>query len=69
MITAKCYVLKTSVSNEKQCLDFFYLQKTRKVLTEKIAQLNSIVDDVFAQLRSEASPKGVAMDDEIEAAI
>ena len=69
VITAKCYLLNTSVSNDKQCLDFFYLQKTRKVLTEKIAQLNSAIDDVSAQLRSEDSPNGVAVDDEIEAAV
>ncbi|XP_022726235.1 uncharacterized protein LOC111282159 isoform X1 [Durio zibethinus] len=46
------------------------LEKTRKILTEKIAQLNSAIDDVSAQLRSEDAPNGVAMNtDEIEAAI
>uniref|UniRef100_A0A5B7C1X8 Localized to the inner membrane of the chloroplast n=1 Tax=Davidia involucrata TaxID=16924 RepID=A0A5B7C1X8_DAVIN len=46
------------------------LEKTRKVLTEKIAQLNSAIDDVSGQLRSEDSPNGVAVNsDEIEAAI
>ncbi|EEF52894.1 uncharacterized protein LOC8273643 [Ricinus communis] len=45
------------------------LEKTRKVLTEKIAQLNSAIDDVSAQLRSDDSPNGVAVNDEIEAAI
>ncbi|KAG2376302.1 uncharacterized protein HKW66_Vig0155440 [Vigna angularis] len=32
------------------------LEKTRKVLTEKIAQLNSAIDGVSAQLRSDVSP-------------
>ncbi|XP_050209445.1 uncharacterized protein LOC126660140 [Mercurialis annua] len=45
------------------------LEKTRKVLTEKIAQLNSAIDDVSAQLRSEDSPNGVAVNDELEATI
>ncbi|THG06994.1 hypothetical protein TEA_022925 [Camellia sinensis var. sinensis] len=46
-------------------------QKTRKVLAEKIAQLNSAIDDVSAQLRPEDdTPNGVAVDtDEVEAAI
>ncbi|KAF5943203.1 hypothetical protein HYC85_020845 [Camellia sinensis] len=47
------------------------LEKTRKVLAEKIAQLNSAIDDVSAQLRPEDdTPNGVAVDtDEVEAAI
>ncbi|PON33102.1 inner membrane localized protein [Parasponia andersonii] len=46
------------------------LEKTRKVLAEKIAQLNSAIDDVSAQLRSEDGPNGVAVSsDEIEATI
>ncbi|PPS01665.1 hypothetical protein GOBAR_AA19002 [Gossypium barbadense] len=46
------------------------LEKTRKVLTEKIAQLNAAIDDVSGQLRSEDAPNGVAVNsDEIEAAI
>uniref|UniRef100_A0A2P2IX94 Localized to the inner membrane of the chloroplast n=1 Tax=Rhizophora mucronata TaxID=61149 RepID=A0A2P2IX94_RHIMU len=46
------------------------LEKTRKILTEKIAQLNSAIDDVSAQLRSEDAPNGVASNsDEVEAAI
>ncbi|XP_027912976.1 uncharacterized protein LOC114172993 isoform X2 [Vigna unguiculata] len=32
------------------------LEKTRKVLTEKIAQLNSAIDGVSAQLRSDVVP-------------
>lgn len=48
---------------------YFTLQKTRKVLAEKIAQLNSAIDDVSSQLRSEEAPNGVAVkSDEIEAA-
>ncbi|OMO50962.1 hypothetical protein COLO4_37861 [Corchorus olitorius] len=46
------------------------LEKTRKVLTEKIAQLNSAIDDVSAQLRHEDAPNGAAVNsDEVEAAI
>ncbi|XP_057974479.1 uncharacterized protein LOC131162230 [Malania oleifera] len=46
------------------------LEKTRKVLTEKIAQLNSAIDDVSAQLRSEDAPNGAAVNsDEMEATI
>ncbi|XP_014520142.1 uncharacterized protein LOC106777128 isoform X2 [Vigna radiata var. radiata] len=33
------------------------LEKTRKVLTEKIAQLNSAIDGVSAQLRPDVVPK------------
>lgn len=46
------------------------LEKTRKILTEKIAQLNSAIDDVSSQLRSDDAPNGAAVNsDEIEAAI
>ncbi|KAG5018144.1 hypothetical protein AAZX31_06G015000 [Glycine max] len=45
------------------------LEKTRKVLAEKIEQLNAAIDDVSAQLRSEEASNGVAVNsDEIEAA-
>lgn len=45
-------------------------QKTRKILTEKIAQLNSAIDDVSSQLRAEDAPNGTAVaSDEVEAAI
>ncbi|KAK7311032.1 hypothetical protein RJT34_08897 [Clitoria ternatea] len=45
------------------------LEKTRKVLAEKIEQLNAAIDDVSSQLRSEETPNGVAVNsDEIEAA-
>ncbi|KAK1388662.1 Localized to the inner membrane of the chloroplast [Heracleum sosnowskyi] len=44
------------------------LERTRKILSEKIEQLNSAIDDVSAQLRTEDSPNGVAVSaDEIEA--
>ncbi|GMH04687.1 hypothetical protein Nepgr_006527 [Nepenthes gracilis] len=43
------------------------LEKTRKILTEKIAQLNSAIDDVSAQLHSEDAPNGAAVNsDELE---
>ncbi|GAB4833033.1 hypothetical protein Ancab_007056 [Ancistrocladus abbreviatus] len=46
------------------------LEKTRKILTEKIAQLNSAIDDVSAQLHTEETPNGAAVNsDELEAAI
>ncbi|KAJ9186310.1 hypothetical protein P3X46_001900 [Hevea brasiliensis] len=46
------------------------LERTRKILTEKIAQLNSAIDGVSAQLRSEDAPNRVAVNsDEIEAVI
>ncbi|XVF74079.1 hypothetical protein PTKIN_Ptkin13bG0032300 [Pterospermum kingtungense] len=46
------------------------LEKTRNILTDKIAQLNSAIDDVSSQLRSEDAPNGVAVNsDEIEASI
>lgn len=35
-------------------------QKTRKILTEKIAQLNSAIDGVSAQLRADDAPNGAA---------
>lgn len=46
------------------------LEKTRKILTEKIAQLNSAIDDVSSQLRAEDGPNvAAAASDEVEAAI
>ncbi|XP_010539029.1 PREDICTED: uncharacterized protein LOC104813181 [Tarenaya hassleriana] len=46
------------------------LEKTRKVLAEKIAQLNSAIDDVSSQLRSEDTPNGATSNtEEVEAAI
>ncbi|XP_076923144.1 uncharacterized protein LOC143585183 [Bidens hawaiensis] len=44
------------------------LEKTRKILTEKIAQLNSAIDDVSAQLRADDPPNGPSVPtDEVEA--
>ncbi|KAL3736469.1 hypothetical protein ACJRO7_025417 [Eucalyptus globulus] len=44
------------------------LEKTRKVLAEKIAQLNSAIDDVSAQLQPEDTPNGAAVpSDQVEA--
>ncbi|XP_072956920.1 uncharacterized protein [Typha angustifolia] len=46
------------------------LEKTRKILTEKIAQLNSAIDGVSSQLREDDEPNGAAVEsDEIEAAM
>ncbi|KAF7829069.1 uncharacterized protein G2W53_020233 [Senna tora] len=48
------------------------LEKTRKVLAEKIAQLNSAIDDVSSQLRADEAPNGSASavsSQEIEASI
>lgn len=48
----------------------FILQKTRKELAKKIAQLNSAIDDVSGQLQSDDAPNGAnVISDEIEAAI
>ncbi|KAL7200239.1 hypothetical protein ACSBR1_032208 [Camellia fascicularis] len=46
------------------------LERTRKILTEKIAQLNSTTDDVSSQLRTDNTPNGTAVSpDELEASI
>ncbi|KAL2504415.1 expressed protein localized to the inner membrane of the chloroplast [Abeliophyllum distichum] len=46
------------------------LERTRKILTEKIAQLNSAIDDVSAQLHADDEPNGAAItSDELEASI
>lgn len=45
------------------------LEKTRKILEEKIAQLNSAIDGVSSELRSEEGPNGAASPDEMEATI
>nr|XP_027091818.1 uncharacterized protein LOC113712531 [Coffea arabica] len=46
------------------------LEKQRKKLSEKIAQLNSAIDDVSNQLRSENTPNGADVNsDEVEALI
>lgn len=46
------------------------IQRTRKILAEKIAQLNSAIDDVSSQLRTDDAPNGAAVGtDEVEAAL
>uniref|UniRef100_A0A6N2LDS6 Uncharacterized protein n=1 Tax=Salix viminalis TaxID=40686 RepID=A0A6N2LDS6_SALVM len=46
------------------------LEKTRKILAEKIEQLNSAIDDVSSQLRSEDAPNGASVhSDDVEATI
>ncbi|KAJ6792181.1 uncharacterized protein M6B38_159730 [Iris pallida] len=46
------------------------LEKTRKVLEKKIAQLNLAIDDISSELRADNAPNGaVVSSDEIEAAI
>ncbi|KAB5556680.1 hypothetical protein DKX38_007589 [Salix brachista] len=46
------------------------LEKTRQVLSDKIAQLNSAIDEVSAQLHPEDAPDGIAVaSDEIQASI
>ncbi|THG01566.1 uncharacterized protein LOC114295104 [Camellia sinensis] len=46
------------------------LERTRKILTEKIAQLNSAIDDVSSQLHADDTPNGTAVSpDELEASI
>ncbi|KAL5705998.1 hypothetical protein ACHQM5_024216 [Ranunculus cassubicifolius] len=45
------------------------LERTRKILAEKIEQLNSAIDDVSSQLRADDVPNGVPITsaDEVEA--
>ncbi|KAK9989981.1 hypothetical protein SO802_024966 [Lithocarpus litseifolius] len=46
------------------------LERTRKILTEKIAQLNSAIDDVSAQLHGDEAPNGAAVNsDEVGASM
>ncbi|KAL6959801.1 hypothetical protein U1Q18_039955 [Sarracenia purpurea var. burkii] len=46
------------------------LERTRKILTEKIEQLNSAIDDVSAQLHANDAPNGAAVNpDELEASV
>ncbi|KAF5953456.1 hypothetical protein HYC85_006312 [Camellia sinensis] len=46
------------------------LERTGKILTENIAQLNSAIDDVSSQLRADDIPNGTAVSpDELEASI
>ena len=57
-----------------QCIDIalvvWWLQRTCKILSEKIAQLNSAIDDVFAELHGNDAPNGVAVNsDEVGASM
>jgi len=62
-------VLRKGIPSMTSKICLLDLQKTRQVLAEKIDQLNSAIDDVSAQLRSEEASNGVAVSsDEIEAA-
>ena len=57
-------------SNPHGVIDLIGEQKTRKILTEKIAQLNSAIDDVSSQLRANDVQNGAAVvTDEVETAI
>lgn len=44
------------------------LEKTRKILEKKIAQLNSAIDGVSSELRADDAPNGT-ISDEIETSI
>ncbi|KAI7985141.1 putative LRR receptor-like serine/threonine-protein kinase [Camellia lanceoleosa] len=46
-------ILATATATAKR-----FEQRTRKILTEKIAQLNSAIDDVSSQLRADDTPNG-----------
>ncbi|WJX36170.1 hypothetical protein P8452_29616 [Trifolium repens] len=51
------------------CKSVTAIGKTRKVLANKIEQLNAAIDEISSQLRSEQTPNGVAVNsDEVEAA-
>ena len=57
-----------------QCIDIalvvWWLQRTRKILIEKIAQLNLAIDDVSAQLHGDDTPNGAAVNsDEVGASM
>lgn len=59
-----------SIDKEYNFCLFCSKQRTRKILTEKIAQLNSAIDDVSAQLHADDEPNGAAVaPDELEASI
>lgn len=46
------------------------LEKQRKKLAEKIDQLNSAIDDISTQLRSDDTPNGAAVNsDDVEAVV
>ena len=57
-----------------QCIDItlvvWWLKRTHKILTEKIAQLNLAIDDVSAQLHGDDAPNGAAVNsDEVGASM
>ena len=57
-----------------QCIDItlvvWCLKRTHKILTEKIAQLNSAIDDVSTQLHGDDAPNGAAVNsDEVGASM
>ena len=57
-----------------QCIDIalvvWWLQRTHKILTEKIAQLNSAIDDVSAQLHGDDALNRAAINsDEVRASM
>ncbi|KAL5984267.1 hypothetical protein ACLOJK_018371 [Asimina triloba] len=59
------------INDEEKALEvgFCYYNKTRKTLTEKIAQLNAAIDDVSEQLRANDIANGAAVGSgEVEAA-
>lgn len=65
--TCCCFILSMFISISDWCC---WWQKTRKILTEKIAQLNSAIDEVSSQLRADDRTNGAAAtSDEVEAAI
>lgn len=64
------YIAKLFVDSLANNTVYCLMQKTRKVLAEKIAQLNSAIDDVSSQLKSEDTPNGAALStDEAEATV
>lgn len=63
-----CSIFPMSSTEIAQCN--LQPQKTRKVLAEKIAQLNSAIDDVSSQLKADDDLNEVALNaKEVEAAI
>ena len=57
-----------------QCIDIalvvWWLQRTHKILTNKIAQLNLAIDDVSTQLHRDDAPNGAAVNsDEVRASM
>lgn len=58
------------IPTSSNLLALFCLQKQRKKLAEKIDQLNSAIDDISTQLRSDDTPNGAAVNsDDVEAVV